>query len=181
VRGRSSTSGLTSSERARVAIGADGRRSRLARRVGAELLEHSPPLTCWYFSYWEGVPHPPYGPTLEIFQRPGTVLFCFPTNDRMFAVFAGWSAARLDAVRSDPARAIDSRSSRSRQWSRACVRRCARARNTPASFISRARECSLRKCFFNVDTLGELLGDDAPHAALAGLAAREARRITLAA
>ena len=58
VRGADRTSGTSFNEHATIAIGADGRRSRLARAVGAAEYEVIPTLTCWFFSYWSDVPRP---------------------------------------------------------------------------------------------------------------------------
>jgi flavin-dependent dehydrogenase len=84
-------------EHARVTIGADGRNSRIARAVGAPIAEATPPLTCWYFAYWSGVPDR----GLEVYAREGRVVFAFPTNDGLFAIFVGWPATELPVVRSD--------------------------------------------------------------------------------
>jgi flavin-dependent dehydrogenase len=107
VRGRAVGTRRLARERAAVTIGADGRRSTVAGLVGAECLEYVAPLTCWYFSYWEGVAPPAAGGALEVYQRERSVLFAFPTNDALFAIFAGWPAARLTSVRANPAGAID--------------------------------------------------------------------------
>ena len=56
IRGRDGRGGSSVTERATVTIGADGRNSRLARFVQAPVSEATPALTCWYFSYWSGVP-----------------------------------------------------------------------------------------------------------------------------
>jgi hypothetical protein len=45
--------------------------------VGARLHEAAPTATCWYFSYYGGVSCP----GLELYVRPGRVIFAFPTND----------------------------------------------------------------------------------------------------
>ena len=82
---------------ARVTVGADGRNSRLARTVRAPECEVVPPLTGWYFAYWSGVP----GKALEVYVRQRRVIFAFPTNDGLFAVFVAWSRAELPAVRAD--------------------------------------------------------------------------------
>lgn len=42
--------------RARIAIGADGRHSRVAREVGAPSYHEVPPLFAWYYGYFAGVP-----------------------------------------------------------------------------------------------------------------------------
>ena len=56
IRGRDHRQGISSTEKAFITIGADGRNSTLARAVGAPSYEETPTLTFWYFSYWSGVP-----------------------------------------------------------------------------------------------------------------------------
>jgi flavin-dependent dehydrogenase len=89
-------------ERARFVVGADGRGSAVARRVEAAEYESVPTLTCWYFSYWSGVS----GDALEIYDRNRRVVFAFPTNDGLFAVFCAWPIDELDSVRSDTETAV---------------------------------------------------------------------------
>ncbi len=84
-------------ERATITIGADGRNSHLARTVNAPSYETIPSLTFWYFSYWSALP----GAGLEIYVRPDHVIFAFPTNDGLFAVFIAWTADQLARVRAD--------------------------------------------------------------------------------
>jgi flavin-dependent dehydrogenase len=97
IRGRARRGEGAVTERARVTVGADGRNSRLARTVRAPAYEAAPPATCWYFSYWSGVP----ATGLEISVRQDRVIFAFPTNDGLFALFVAWPAAELAAVRAD--------------------------------------------------------------------------------
>jgi len=92
IRGRG---GLT--ERARFVIGADGRNSRIAKRVGAPAYLEQPTLACWYFAYWSGVSWE----GLEMYRRGHRMIFAHPTNDGLLAVFVGWPIAALAAVRSD--------------------------------------------------------------------------------
>jgi flavin-dependent dehydrogenase len=89
--------GRVVAERATVTVGADGRNSRLACTVGARAYEVTPPLTCWYFSYWSGVP----GDALEIYVRDGRTVMAFPTDRGLVGVFVAWPAASLPIVRSD--------------------------------------------------------------------------------
>jgi flavin-dependent dehydrogenase len=97
IRGRSLQKGeKIFGERARIMVGADGRHSLLARAVSAPAYETTPPLACWYFSYWSGVTVQ----GLEIYIRDRTVIFTFPTNDRLTAVFIGWPVSEFDRVRS---------------------------------------------------------------------------------
>ena len=84
--------------RARLTIGADGRRSRVAGAVHAPAYEAVPALTCWYFSYWSGVP----ADSLEMHVvKERRVIFAFPASDDLFAVFIGWPIDEFAAVRAD--------------------------------------------------------------------------------
>jgi flavin-dependent dehydrogenase len=65
--------------------------------VAAPEYEQEPSLTCWYFSYWSDVP----GDALELHDRHGRVIFGFPTNDGLFAVFVAWPISELSVVRAD--------------------------------------------------------------------------------
>jgi flavin-dependent dehydrogenase len=91
--------GLSVTERASVVIGADGRRSRVAQAVNAPMYEAVPTLTCWYMAYFSGVE----GAAAEMHNRPATrsVVFGFPTNDGLFAVFVAFGAEQLPDVRAD--------------------------------------------------------------------------------
>ncbi len=84
-------------ERARFVIGADGKHSAVAKWVSPPAYEEVPTLTCWYFSYWSGVS----GSGLELYLRNRRVIFAFPTNDGLFAVFVAWPIDELDRVRAD--------------------------------------------------------------------------------
>jgi flavin-dependent dehydrogenase len=97
IEGRERTGGARVSERAAVTVGADGRNSRLARAVAAPVYEHTPPVTCWYFSYWSGAPDR----GLEVYGRGRTVIFTFPTNDALVGVMVAWASEELPAVRAD--------------------------------------------------------------------------------
>ena len=85
-------------ERARIVIGADGRNSRIARAVRTPPYNQIPTLTCWYFSYWSGVS----ADALELYLRDGRVVFAFPTNDDLFAVFVSWPIREFDRIRTAP-------------------------------------------------------------------------------
>ena len=90
-------------ERAQIVIGADGRNSRIARQVSAPIYDNVPTLTCWYFSYWSGV----QGDALELYLLgDGRVMFAFPSNDDLFAVFISWPIEEMRSVRRDPERCL---------------------------------------------------------------------------
>jgi flavin-dependent dehydrogenase len=84
-------------ERARVVIGADGRNSTIAKQVAAPAYAEQPTLTCWYFSYWGGVSDD----GLEIIGTDRRLIFAFPTNDDLFAIFVAWPITELSAIRSN--------------------------------------------------------------------------------
>jgi 2-polyprenyl-6-methoxyphenol hydroxylase-like FAD-dependent oxidoreductase len=95
--GRERTGGALVSERAILTVGADGRGSRLARTVQAPEYDVTPTLTCWYFSYRSGV----VGSGLELYVRPERVIFAFPTNDSLFAIFTAWPIDCQRVVQAD--------------------------------------------------------------------------------
>jgi len=97
IRGGDRRAGTSVTERATLTIGADGRNSHVARTVSAPEYEQEASLTCWYFSYWSDVP----GDALELHDRHGRVIFGFPTNDGLFAVFVAWPISELSVVRAD--------------------------------------------------------------------------------
>ncbi len=95
--GRDARTGAQVTEHAHVVVGADGRHSRLARRVEAPAYESAPIATCWYFSYYSDLPCP----GLELYGRQGRVIFVFPTNDDLVGLFVGFPRDELAAVRAD--------------------------------------------------------------------------------
>ena len=97
VRGRARNGATPVTERATVTVGADGRNSRLARAVQAPEYQAVPTLACWYFSYWSNVT----GRALELHAKGKRVIFAFPTNDGLFAVFIAWPIEELPVVRPD--------------------------------------------------------------------------------
>jgi flavin-dependent dehydrogenase len=98
IRGRSQ-SGQVAQERARLIVGADGRNSRLARAVSAPVYEATPPVACYYFSYWSGAETRAF----ELYQRTRErrVIFSFKTSDDLFAVFVGAPTDEFLTLRSD--------------------------------------------------------------------------------
>ena len=97
VRGRDLRSGQRFAERGQIVIGADGRNSRLAQAVQAPMYEVIPSVSCYYFSYWSGVPLD----RLEFHVGRDFVIFAFPTNDNLLALFIAWPIERFPEVRAD--------------------------------------------------------------------------------
>ncbi|WP_192250621.1 NAD(P)/FAD-dependent oxidoreductase [Mesorhizobium caraganae] len=97
LRGTDRSGGRLHSERASITIGADGRGSQLARTVRAAEYDVVPTLTCWFFSYWSDVP----ATGLEVYSRHERVIFAFPTNDGLIAIFVAWPICEQSAVQSD--------------------------------------------------------------------------------
>jgi 2-polyprenyl-6-methoxyphenol hydroxylase-like FAD-dependent oxidoreductase len=95
--GHALPNGDSVSECACITIGADGRRSALARAVSAAEYDAAPPLVCYYFSYWSGVEYEGF----EGYYRKANAVFSHPTSDGLHAVFAGWPMSELPAVRRD--------------------------------------------------------------------------------
>jgi flavin-dependent dehydrogenase len=86
-------------ERATLVVGADGRRSKLAATVKAQTYQETPPLLCYYFSYWSGVQSEPF--ELYVNTSRQRVIFSFKTEDDLLAVFIGFPMAEMPLVRAD--------------------------------------------------------------------------------
>jgi len=97
IRGRDRHQNINCTEEALITIGADGRNSTLARAVGAPSYDETPPLTCWYFSYWSGVPTEGF----EWYLRTNRVIFGFRTNDDLFAIFIGWPVSEFSSIKTN--------------------------------------------------------------------------------
>ncbi|SCK39073.1 Dehydrogenase (flavoprotein) [Streptomyces sp. WMMB 714] len=83
-------------EHARLVIGADGMRSRVAEHCGAEYTSRKPRLTCAYYAYWAGVPA-----DLELYERPRSWVAAVPTNDDATLVLTYFPQDRFEEVRAD--------------------------------------------------------------------------------
>ena len=95
--GRQRHQPASGTEKAHITIGADGKNSALARPVDAPRYEETPALTCWYFSYWSGVPTEGF----EMYLRGKRVIFAFSTNDNLFAIFIAWPIEKFQSVKAD--------------------------------------------------------------------------------
>jgi 2-polyprenyl-6-methoxyphenol hydroxylase-like FAD-dependent oxidoreductase len=84
-------------ESAAIVVGADGRKSMVAREVGAPVYETVPPLAATYYSYWSGLPTT----GLEICVRPDRSWGMFPTNDGLTCIALSWPISELEANRHD--------------------------------------------------------------------------------
>jgi flavin-dependent dehydrogenase len=90
-------------ERARVVVGADGRRSLVARTVGAAAYDERPGLTCAYYTYWGGVDDG----DVELYPRDGRmVMGGAATNDGLRIVIVFWPREEFHAVRADVERSF---------------------------------------------------------------------------
>jgi flavin-dependent dehydrogenase len=90
--------GASLTERARLVVGADGRRSLVARAVAAPAYRARPALTCAYYSYWSEVP---VKEEIEGYFLPRQAILAFPTNHSQVCVFLQWPRAEFRSVRTD--------------------------------------------------------------------------------
>lgn len=97
IKGRDLRTGRRFSEYGQIVIGADGRNSGLARAVRAPVYEAVPSVSCYYFSYWHGVPNT----ALEVHVGRQQIIFAFPTNDDLFAVFVARPIEEFHDFRAD--------------------------------------------------------------------------------
>jgi 2-polyprenyl-6-methoxyphenol hydroxylase-like FAD-dependent oxidoreductase len=77
---------------ARVVVGADGLSSRVARLVGAPILERRLAIGATHYAYFAGLPWP----AIEFYSEPGTYAGVFPTNDGEACI---WVCAPTDRAR----------------------------------------------------------------------------------
>lgn len=84
-------------ENARIVIGADGKNSILARAVNAEEYNVRPKASCWYYTYWSGVPIE----DLRMYQLPYRAVGVIPTNDDLVCMPVPWPAGEFQKYRSD--------------------------------------------------------------------------------
>jgi flavin-dependent dehydrogenase len=97
IRGRS-RGGATTTERARVVVGADGLRSLVARAGDAERYREKAPLLAAYYSYWSGLP---MGGRFEAYTRPHRAFAAWPTNGDLTLVIGGWPYSVFESNRAD--------------------------------------------------------------------------------
>jgi 2-polyprenyl-6-methoxyphenol hydroxylase-like FAD-dependent oxidoreductase len=84
-------------ESANLIIGADGKRSLVARAVGARRYRERPVRSFASYSYWAGVPVS----AGELYQRPGRAVAVFPTNDELTMVYTAAPITEFASARAD--------------------------------------------------------------------------------
>jgi len=97
IRGRSKH-GAPVIERAQIVVGADGRRSTVARAVRAQQYGEKPPLLGAHYSYWSGLPT---NGVYEVYSRDRRGIVVLPTHGDLTLVCTGWPAAELANYRKD--------------------------------------------------------------------------------
>jgi flavin-dependent dehydrogenase len=116
IRGKART-GATTTERARIVVGADGLHSLVAKTVQAPVYDARPSLTCGYFSYFADVPLE--GLTAALI--PERLLLAFPTHGGLACVAVQAPIGEFPAFRAD-IEGIFFRSLARRPWFAALVR-----------------------------------------------------------
>ena len=83
--------------RARLVVGADGKRSHFAKAVGAQAYDGRDAAACCYYAYWSGFD----SPGTRLFIRDGLFAVAAPTNDGLTCLAIAWPRAEFARVRSD--------------------------------------------------------------------------------
>lgn len=83
--------------RARLVVGADGKRSRFARAIGATQYAENPATACTYYTYWHGFK----GDETRLFVRDGRFAVTVPTNDKLTILGIAWPASCFPEIRRD--------------------------------------------------------------------------------
>jgi 2-polyprenyl-6-methoxyphenol hydroxylase-like FAD-dependent oxidoreductase len=99
VRGRTKGGGPFE-ERARLVIGADGKRSSVAKALGAPVVKEVPASTAAFYTYWEGV-EVRRG---EISSGPGYGVGAWPTNEGLVLLFVSVPLGEFERFRADTER-----------------------------------------------------------------------------
>ncbi|MBQ1099163.1 NAD(P)/FAD-dependent oxidoreductase [Streptomyces sp. b94] len=86
--------GAEATDRARLVVGADGMRSLVARKVGAQKVVEHARATCVYYSYWSGV-----SSIFELYERPGRWVAAVPTNDDLKLIMTYFPQDEYNEVR----------------------------------------------------------------------------------
>jgi 2-polyprenyl-6-methoxyphenol hydroxylase-like FAD-dependent oxidoreductase len=97
IRGRT-REGMPVTERGALVIGADGKHSAVARKVGALRYRTRPTASFASYGYWAGLP---LDGTARMYSRHGLAVAVFPTNDELSVVFLARPRGDFDAYRGD--------------------------------------------------------------------------------
>lgn len=97
IRGHS-RNGPSTTEHARVVVGADGVHSLVAQAVRPEHYRDKPRLQCSYYTYYSRLP---MDGRFEAYIRPDRAFAAWPTNDDLTLVIAGWPFAEFEANKKD--------------------------------------------------------------------------------
>jgi 2-polyprenyl-6-methoxyphenol hydroxylase-like FAD-dependent oxidoreductase len=89
--------GRTLDLRARLVVGADGKRSRFAAAVGAAAYDRHPSTVCTYYAYWDGLKVR----DTRLFVRENRFLIAAPTNDGLTFLGIDWPLQAFRRVRAD--------------------------------------------------------------------------------
>lgn len=89
--------GARGEERARIVVGADGRRSTVARAVGAAAYDARPARTCYHYSYWDGA----RVDAAELYWRERSALLAVPTHDGLTMIAMIAPLTELRACQAD--------------------------------------------------------------------------------
>ena len=90
--------GQSISARARVVIGADGRNSIVARKVGADEYHTKAPLLASYYTYWSGLP---MDGRFEIYIRPHRGFGAAETHNGLTMIIGGWPISEFESNKTD--------------------------------------------------------------------------------
>jgi 2-polyprenyl-6-methoxyphenol hydroxylase-like FAD-dependent oxidoreductase len=93
-----SKDGKSTTERARVVIGADGLRSSVAEAVRPDPYDEKPILLAAYYSYWSGLP---MDGRFETYIRDKRGYAVAPTHDDLTMIIVGWPYAEFAACKKD--------------------------------------------------------------------------------
>jgi 2-polyprenyl-6-methoxyphenol hydroxylase-like FAD-dependent oxidoreductase len=94
----SSRLGGSSTERARVVVGADGLRSCVAEAVQPEQYDERPPLCVGYYTYWSGLP---MDGRFEVYICDKRAFAAMPTHEDLTLIIGGWPYAEFEENKKD--------------------------------------------------------------------------------
>jgi 2-polyprenyl-6-methoxyphenol hydroxylase-like FAD-dependent oxidoreductase len=98
---RWSEGGRERQARARVVVGADGKGSFVASRVGSALEQEEPVRRAMYYAYFEGLEHRPR-PAAEFHYRGDSLVYVFPSDEGLTLIAASVPIIEFPAFRRDP-------------------------------------------------------------------------------